>query len=76
MLASRGSSARADRDELLKGLDAVELELTVGQFAVQAEDEGIHMAIEPRLTEVAGAVAGGHGYERTTLARPASGARC
>jgi argininosuccinate lyase len=58
MLASRGILSEADRDELLKGLDAVELELTVGQFAVQSEDEDIHMAIERRLTEVAGAVAG------------------
>ncbi len=58
MLASRGIIAEADRDELLRGLDAVELELTVGQFAFQSEDEDVHMAIERRLTEVTGAVAG------------------
>jgi argininosuccinate lyase len=58
MLASRGIIAESDCDELLRGLDAVELELTVGQFAFQTEDEDVHMAIERRLTEVAGAVAG------------------
>ena len=58
MLCSCGIIGEADRDELLRGLDAVELELTVGQFAFEAEDEDIHMAIERRLTEISGAVAG------------------
>ncbi len=58
MLAARGILSEADRDELLRGLDAVELELTMERFPFASEDEDIHMAIERRLTEIAGAVAG------------------
>jgi argininosuccinate lyase len=58
MLAARGILAEADRDELLRGLDAVELELTMDRFPFGSEDEDIHMAIERRLTEIVGAVAG------------------
>jgi argininosuccinate lyase len=58
MLAARGIISEPDRDELLRGLDAIELELTVERFPFGSEDEDIHMAIERRLTELAGAVAG------------------
>ena len=58
MLASRAIISEADRDELLRGLDAVELELTLERFAFESEDEDIHMAIERRLGELSGAVAG------------------
>ncbi len=58
MLAARGIISGADRDELLRGLDAVELEFTMERFAFGPEDEDIHMAIERRLTEIVGAVAG------------------
>jgi argininosuccinate lyase len=58
MLAERGIIAGEDRDALLGGLDAVALELREGQFAAGADDEDIHMAIERRLTELAGPVAG------------------
>jgi len=58
MLADRGIVSEADRDELLRGLDAVELEFTMDRFGFESEDEDIHMAIERRLTEIAGAVAG------------------
>jgi argininosuccinate lyase len=58
MLAARGILAEGDRDELLRGLDAVELEFTMDRFAFESEDEDIHMAIERRLTELVGAVAG------------------
>jgi argininosuccinate lyase len=58
MLGARGVIAEADRDELLRGLDAVELELTMERFPFGSEDEDIHMAIERRLTEIVGAVAG------------------
>jgi argininosuccinate lyase len=58
MLAAQAIVAEADRDELLRGLDAVELELTMERFAFDSEDEDIHMAIERRLSEVVGAVAG------------------
>jgi argininosuccinate lyase len=58
MLADRGIIAAEDRDALLAGIDAVELELREGRFPFQADDEDIHMAIERRLTEIAGPVGG------------------
>jgi argininosuccinate lyase len=58
MLAAREIVSQADRDELLRGLDAVELEFTMDRFAFESDDEDIHMAIERRLGEIVGAVAG------------------
>jgi argininosuccinate lyase len=58
MLAERGIVEAADRDALLAGLDAVERELREDRFPFAAEDEDIHMAIERRLTEIAGPVGG------------------
>jgi argininosuccinate lyase len=58
MLAARKIVSEGDRDELLRGLDAVELEFTMDRFVFEPEDEDIHMAIERRLSEVVGAVAG------------------
>jgi argininosuccinate lyase len=58
MLAARGVIADEDRDALLAGLDAVEGELRDGAFAFAPDDEDIHMAIERRLTEIAGTVGG------------------
>ncbi len=58
MLADRGIIAAADRDALLAGLDTVELELREQRFPFDAQDEDIHMAIERRLTEIAGPVGG------------------
>ncbi|MHB8574277.1 MAG: argininosuccinate lyase [Dehalococcoidia bacterium] len=58
MLAERGIISGDDRDALLAGLDAVEAELRDGGFPFEQEDEDIHMAVERRLTEVAGAVGG------------------
>ena len=58
MLAARGIIGADDRDALLAGLDAVELELRDGRFPFAAHDEDIHMAIERRLTELAGPVGG------------------
>jgi argininosuccinate lyase len=45
-------------EQLLEGLDAVGLELDQGNFEFQPDDEDIHMAIERRLTELAGPVGG------------------
>jgi len=45
-------------DELLAGLDRVEAELDAGEFRFEPGDEDIHMAIERRLTEIAGRVGG------------------
>ena len=58
MLASRGIVSELDCDELLRGLDAVELEFTMDRFAFDSDDEDIHMAIERRLGEIVGVVAG------------------
>jgi argininosuccinate lyase len=58
MLADRGIISEADRDALLAGLDAVASELEEGSFPFAEGDEDIHMAIERRLTEVAGPVGG------------------
>jgi argininosuccinate lyase len=58
MLAERGILGGEDRDALLAGLDAVAAELEAGRFEFLPSDEDIHMAIERRLTEIAGAVGG------------------
>jgi argininosuccinate lyase len=58
MLAAREIITTEDRDALLSGLDAVELELREERFPFQEDDEDIHMAIERRLTEIVGPVGG------------------
>jgi argininosuccinate lyase len=58
MLAARGVLSDEDRDALLAGLDAVEAELREGRFPFAPDDEDIHMAVERRLTELAGPVGG------------------
>jgi argininosuccinate lyase len=58
MLAAQEIISAADRDALLAGLDAVEAELREGRFGFDAGDEDIHMAVERRLTELAGPVGG------------------
>jgi argininosuccinate lyase len=58
MLAAQGVLSEADRDALLAGLDAVEAELREGRFPFAPDDEDIHMAVERRLTELAGPVGG------------------
>ena len=58
MLADRGIIAGEDRDALLKGLDTVESELAEGRFPFEHDDEDIHMAVERRLTAIAGPVGG------------------
>ncbi len=58
MLEARAIISASDRDELLAGLDRVAQELRDGSFPFAPADEDIHMAIERRLTELAGPVAG------------------
>jgi argininosuccinate lyase len=58
MLAARAIVSAEDRDALLQGLDAVERELAEDRFPFVGDDEDIHMAIERRLTELAGPVGG------------------
>jgi argininosuccinate lyase len=58
MLGSRGIITDDERDELHRALDQVERELTGGEFPFAEGDEDIHMAIERRVTELAGRVGG------------------
>ena len=58
MLAEAQIISVADRDALLNGLDRVTDELDSGAFEFLPDDEDIHMAIERRLTEIAGPVGG------------------
>ena len=58
MLAAQGIIGEDDRDALLAALDAVEAELARGPFPFAEDDEDIHMAIERRVTELAGPVGG------------------
>ncbi len=58
MLAAQKIVSAEDRDALLAGLDTVELELREGRFPFREDDEDIHMAVERRLTELAGPVGG------------------
>jgi argininosuccinate lyase len=58
MLAAQEIISVDDRDALLAALDQVERELAGGSFPFADGDEDIHMAIERRVTEIAG-VAGG-----------------
>ena len=58
MLAAQGIIGDDDRDAILAGLDAVEAELRGGTFPFAPDDEDIHMAVERRLTEIAGPVGG------------------
>jgi argininosuccinate lyase len=58
MLAARGIISAEDRDELLRALAQVEQELADGSFPFADGDEDVHMAIERRVTELAGPVGG------------------
>ncbi len=58
MLAGAGIIEAAERDELIGALDEVERELDEGRFPFRDDDEDIHMAVERRVTEIAGAVGG------------------
>jgi argininosuccinate lyase len=58
MLAARGIISAGERDQLHAALDVVERELGDGSFPFADGDEDIHMAIERRVTELAGRVGG------------------
>ena len=58
MLAAVGVIGEGDRDTLLATLDQVERELEDGTFPFAQDDEDIHMAVERRVTELAGRVGG------------------
>jgi argininosuccinate lyase len=58
MLAARGIISEQDRDSLHAALDRVGGELSDGTLPFADGDEDIHMAIERRVTEIAGPVGG------------------
>ena len=58
MLAAQAILADDERDALLAALDAVEAELADGTFSFEDDDEDIHMAVERRVTQIAGPVGG------------------
>ncbi|HEX5145484.1 MAG TPA: argininosuccinate lyase [Conexibacter sp.] len=58
MLAGQGILTDGERDDLLAALDTVEHELEEGTFPFLPDDEDVHMAIERRVTELAGPVGG------------------
>ena len=58
MLAAREIISEPDRDALLAALEQAGRELSEGTFAFADGDEDIHMAIERRVTEIAGSVGG------------------
>jgi argininosuccinate lyase len=58
MLAAQGIITGSERDALDRALDRVRGELADGSFPFAQGDEDIHMAIERRVTEIAGAVGG------------------
>ncbi|MEA2171050.1 MAG: argininosuccinate lyase, partial [Solirubrobacteraceae bacterium] len=58
MLAAAGIISESDRDQIHAALDRVAEELDGGTFVIADGDEDIHMAVERRLTEIAGPVGG------------------
>ena len=54
MLAAREIVPAEDCDQILDALDQVERELEEGAFRFDEDDEDIHMAIERRVSELAG----------------------
>ena len=57
-LARAGIIDNAECEKLCEGLSRVAAEIEEGEFTWRDEDEDIHMAVERRLTELAGPVGG------------------
>jgi argininosuccinate lyase len=57
-LAQAGLITAEECGELIKGLDQVKAEFESGTFRIEQSDEDIHTAIERRLSELVGPVAG------------------
>ncbi len=58
MLAVQKIISKAESNKIIKGLKAINQEISAGKFAFKAELEDIHMNIEARLKEKIGDVAG------------------
>ena len=57
-LARAGLITAEERDQLVAGLEQVRAEFDAGDFQIQPGDEDIHTAVERRLAELVGPVAG------------------
>jgi argininosuccinate lyase len=57
-LARAGLITDEERDQLVVGLEQVQTEFDAGTFQIKADDEDIHTAVERRLGELVGPVAG------------------
>jgi argininosuccinate lyase len=57
-LARSGIITKKESDSLIKGLEAVFDEFAAGKFSIKDSDEDIHTAVERRLKEIIGDVAG------------------
>lgn len=57
-LARAGLITEAERDTLIDGLERVRAEFAAGTFEVKPGDEDVHTAVERRLHELVGEVAG------------------
>jgi argininosuccinate lyase len=57
-IARSGIISAKERDALVKGLEAVFDEFAAGSFEIKPGDEDIHTAVERRLREISGPVAG------------------
>jgi len=57
-LQRTGLLTAEERDQLIQGLEAVEREFKAGEFDIRTSDEDIHTAVERRLGELTGEVAG------------------
>lgn len=57
-LLGAGVLSEEELSRILGGLDAIAVELEAGEFPFEESDEDIHMAVERRLTEIAGPVGG------------------
>ena len=58
MLGACGIISAREAEEIIVGLDAVREEIKLGRFEFRREYEDIHMAVEARLKELIGPVAG------------------
>ena len=58
MLVRQGIISKADAKEILRGLDAILVEIEAGTFKYKTALEDIHMNVESRLTELIGPAAG------------------
>jgi argininosuccinate lyase len=58
MLSKQKIITDRESEEILKGLEIVLTEIKEGKFIFKTEDEDIHMAVEKRLKEIVGPVAG------------------